>query len=211
MKKKSIIIILCLAVAFFVGWRFVILKKSSQLKVFDKKTDFLISFDKKTDIASNQKAVSENNFMIISSPAFEIGGNIPEQYTCDGDNMSPPLRIKTVPEGTKSLVLVMDDPDSPLGNWIHWTVWNIKPETTVIESGSVPSGAIEGLNSFGEIGYGGPCPPEGTHRYFFKLFALDIKAELKSGAIYQELEQMMAGHILARAELVGRYERRPLW
>lgn len=196
-KKLGIIIILFLAAAVFVSWRTVILKRS------------VISnfFDKKTDIVSNQEAISKNNSMIISSLAFENNGDVPEQYTCDGDNVSPPLKIKGVPEGAKSLVLVVDDPDSPTGTWIHWTVWNINPKTVAIESGSVPSGATEGLNSFGNIGYGGPCPAGGVHRYFFKLFALDVNVGLGSGATYQELEQMISGHVLARAELVGQYKR----
>ncbi|PIQ74060.1 MAG: YbhB/YbcL family Raf kinase inhibitor-like protein [Candidatus Portnoybacteria bacterium CG_4_8_14_3_um_filter_44_10] len=119
--------------------------------------------------------------------------------------------MNNIPEGTKSLVLVVDDSDSSVGTWIHWVVWNIDPKTVTIESGSVPSGAIEGLTSFGNIGYGGPCPAGGAHRYIFKLFALDTSLELKYGAAYQELDQMMSGHILARAELVGRYERSSLW
>ncbi len=145
--------------------------------------------------------------MIISSPAFGNYDDIPGQYTCDGNDINPPLKIQSVPEEAKSLALVVDDPDAPTGTWIHWTVWNINPKTVAIESGSVLSGVTEGLNSFGNIGYGGPCPAEGAHRYFFKLFALDANVGLKSGAAYQELEQMMSGHILAHAELIGQYKR----
>jgi Raf kinase inhibitor-like YbhB/YbcL family protein len=145
--------------------------------------------------------------MIISSSAFENSGVIPERYTCDGDNINPSLNIKSVPAGAKSLVLVVDDPDAPAGSWIHWTVWNINPETAAIAEGSVSPGAVEGVTSFGSIGYGGPCPSVGAHRYFFKLFALDTILELKSGATYGELESMMSGHILAKTELMGQYQR----
>lgn len=152
----------------------------------------------------------QKKIMIIFSPAFVNDGNIPGQYTCDGDNTNPPFKINNIPDGTKSLVLIVDDPDSSAGAWIHWTVWNIEPKTVTIENGLVPSGAIEGLTDFGNIGYGGPCSGGGPHRYHFKLFALDAKLELKYGATYQELDQMMNGHVLARAELVGRYERSSL-
>ena len=146
--------------------------------------------------------------MIISTPAFKNGENIPSKYTCDGENINPPLEISGVPTGTKSLVLIMDDPDSPSGTWLHWSVWNISPQTTEIPENSVPAGAKEGLTSFGEIGYGGPCPHSGKHRYFFRLYALDSKLDLPQGASRTELEQAMAGHILAEAELMGLYERK---
>lgn len=203
-KRRFLIIIiisfLVAATAFFAVWRNSALKRSTVSNLPNKKTVFPDFFDKKTNIVSNKS-------MIIFSLAFENNGNIPEKYTCDGDNINPSLKIKSVPKEAKSLALVVDDPDSLAGTWIHWTIWNINPETTVIEEGSVPSGAVEGVTSFGSIGYGGPCPSAGAHRYVFKLFALDKTLEIKSGATHQELESMMSGHILDRAELVGLYKR----
>lgn len=145
--------------------------------------------------------------MIIASPTFQHNGFIPPKYTCDGDNVSPPLEMKDVPQGTKSLVLIVDDPDVPRGTWVHWTVWNIDPETTKIPERSVPAQATEGRTSFGKPGYGGPCPPSGTHRYFFKLYALDTTLGLAPQADKATLEKAMKGHILDKAELIGLYSR----
>ncbi len=145
--------------------------------------------------------------MIISTPIFKNGGNIPPKYTCDGENVNPPLEISDVPAGARSLVLIMDDPDSPGGAWLHWSVWNIDPKTTEIMENSAPAGAVEGATGFGRTGYGGPCPRSGEHRYFFRLYALDSKLNLPAGARRPELEQAMAGHVLAEAELTGRYRR----
>jgi Raf kinase inhibitor-like YbhB/YbcL family protein len=161
----------------------------------------------------SQKVVSQKNIQKITkmkliSPAFESGKKIPAKYTCDGDNINPPLQIKEVPKEAKSLVLIMDDPDAPSNTWIHWTVWNINPKTAEILENNVPQGAIEGITSFGDIGYGGPCPPSGTHRYFFKLFALDAYLELKPGASLQDLKSKMGNHILAKTELIRLYNRK---
>lgn len=144
--------------------------------------------------------------MRISSPAFENNGFIPSKYTCDGENISPPLIISNVPEETKSLALIMDDPDAPLTTFVHWLVWNIPPNITEIPEGEKLS-YPQGKNSFGRQGYGGPCPPFGTHRYFFKLYALDTVLKLEEGAKKKQLLNAMSGHILEDAELLGRYSR----
>ena len=145
--------------------------------------------------------------MTILSSAFEHNAFIPVKYTCDGENVNPPLELKDVPSGTQSLVLVVDDPDAPRGTWVHWTVWDINFKTAQIAEDSVPASATEGLTSFGKSGYGGPCPPSGTHRYFFKLYALDMTLDLSSTADKRMLEEAMAGHILGQAELIGLYGR----
>lgn len=145
--------------------------------------------------------------MLISSPAFEHNGIIPSQYTCDGENMNPPLKFVGIPEATQSLVLILDDPDSPSGNWLHWILVNIEPSINSIQEGVIPAGVKQGINSFGNLGYGGPCPSSGTHRYFFRLYALDKKLETHPPFGREEIEQMMSGHIIAQAELMGQYGR----
>lgn len=145
--------------------------------------------------------------MEIKSSAFQHNKNIPSKYTCDGRNINPPLQFSDIPENSKSLVLISDDPDAPMGTWVHWIIWNIDPKTTEIAEDSVPGGVIEGTTSFGETGYGGPCPPSGVHRYFFKLYALDIKLDLPSSAKKEDLEKAMQNHILASAEIIGLYTR----
>ncbi|TRZ64179.1 MAG: YbhB/YbcL family Raf kinase inhibitor-like protein [Spirochaetia bacterium] len=146
--------------------------------------------------------------MIITSPTFQHNSLIPSKYTCDGDNVNPPLEIKDVPRGTKSLALIVDDPDAPGGTWIHWIVWNIDPKTVQIPENSVPDKATEGQTSFGDLGYGGPCPPSGIHHYFFKLYTLDIILSISSQADKTALEKVMEGHILDKAELIGLYSRK---
>jgi len=142
--------------------------------------------------------------LIVSSPAFENGKFIPRKYTCDGDDVNPPLEIKNIPKETKSLALIVDDPDAPKGTWEHWTVWNIPP-TERIQENTVPG--VEGLNDFGKHSYGGPCPPFGTHRYFFKVYALDTLLNLSPNARKKDLERAMEGHILSKGELIGLYKR----
>lgn len=144
----------------------------------------------------------------ISSPAFKHNSMIPAKFTCDGDDISPALIIEGVPEATKSLALIVDDPDAPRGTWVHWVVWNIDPKTRTIAEGTVPSGALQGMNDFRKLDYGGPCPPSGTHRYFFKIYALDAVLDLRKGASKADLEQAMKGHIIAQAELIGLYSRK---
>jgi len=143
----------------------------------------------------------------IASPAFPGNGLIPRQYTCDGGDRSPPLSIDGVPEKARSLALVVDDPDAPGGTWVHWVVWNIPADTREIPEGSVPPGALQGTNDFGTRKYGGPCPPSGTHRYFFKLYALDAPLTIPPGATKAQVETAMGGHLLGKAETIGRYRR----
>ena len=144
----------------------------------------------------------------ISSPAFGHNGTIPAVYSCDGKDVNPPLTITGVPAEARSLALIMDDPDAPVGTWVHWVVWNIAPQTTEIGENSLPAGAREGKNSWGREEYGGPCPPSGSHRYFFKLYALDAAPSLGPAATKADLERAMQGHIVARGELIGLYKRR---
>ena len=144
----------------------------------------------------------------ITSPAFQAGGDIPAKFTCNGTNVSPELQISGVPNEAKSLVLIVDDPDAPRSLFTHWIVWNIDPKMTQVAENSAPAGGVQGTNDFGKRNYGGPCPPFGTHRYFFKIFALDTKLELKPGARRAELDAAMRGHILAQGELMGRYSHK---
>lgn len=143
----------------------------------------------------------------ISSPAFAHQGAIPARFTCDGQDINPPLAFGNIPAGTKSLALIVDDPDAPVGMWVHWVAWNIPPETQEIRENSVPAGAVQGLNDWKSNRYGGPCPPSGTHRYFFKLYALDTKLNLAPATTKTSLERAMEGHILARGELQGTYRK----
>jgi Raf kinase inhibitor-like YbhB/YbcL family protein len=142
--------------------------------------------------------------LTITSLEFENNGKVPSKYSCDGDDVNPPLDINGIPEGTKSLVLIVDDPDAPVGVWDHWIVWNIKPAQTIDED-SVPG--VQGKNSWGRNDWGGPCPPSGTHRYFFKLYALDVELELDASSDKTSVEAAMKGHVLEQAELVGKYSR----
>ncbi|HEY4486839.1 MAG TPA: YbhB/YbcL family Raf kinase inhibitor-like protein [Candidatus Paceibacterota bacterium] len=145
--------------------------------------------------------------MRIESTTFKHSESVPKKFTCDGENINPELSIGDVPEGTKSLALIVDDPDAPVGLWVHWVVWNISPETKTIKEHSVPKGAMEGATSAGKPGYRGPCPPDGEHRYFFKLYALDTEINLPPDADKDALEEEMVGHVLDKAELIGLYSR----
>ncbi len=140
----------------------------------------------------------------ITSPKFESFENIPMRYAYKGQNISPPLNIRGVPFLAKSLVLIVDDIDAPTDSWIHWILYNIPTNTSTIEENSVPAGASEGVNSWGNKGYGGPSPPSGVHRYFFKLYALNIKLNLVNPE-KKEIEKAIQGHVVAKAELVGLY------
>jgi Raf kinase inhibitor-like YbhB/YbcL family protein len=145
--------------------------------------------------------------MKLASSVFENNKMISAKYTCDGDNVSPPLEATDVPEDAKSLALVVDDPDAPGGDWVHWLVWNIDPKVGQITEGEVPENSVQGLTDFGKAGYGGPCPPTGTHRYKFKLYALDTNLDLGSDARKKDLEDAMKNHILEQSTLVGLYKR----
>jgi Raf kinase inhibitor-like YbhB/YbcL family protein len=149
----------------------------------------------------------------ISSAAFSNGEAIPKKFTCDGPDVSPQLSWKEAPAATQSFALITDDPDAPAGTWVHWVLYNLPANTRELPEGMekqerLATGALQGRNDFRRIGYGGPCPPPGKpHRYYFKLFALDTKLDLKAGATKPDLEHAMKGHILGEAELVGRYGR----
>lgn len=152
----------------------------------------------------------------IASSAFSQNGEIPLRYTCDGEDISPALEWSGLPEGTKSISLIVDDPDAPdpaapKMTWVHWVLYNIPPSATGLTDGvrpkDLPSGTKEGLNDWKRTGYGGPCPPIGRHRYFYKLYALDVVLSDLDKPTKRELERAMEGHILSKAELVGTYQR----
>ena len=155
------------------------------------------------DTGKGDENVDIQNIKVFSS-AFEANRTIPRKYTCDGENINPPLEFEGIPEEAESLVLILDDPDAPMKTFTHWIVWNIEP-VAKIEEDSIPG--VEGINDFRKIGYGGPCPPSGAHRYFFRVYALNRQLELKAGAGRKELESEMIGHIIAEGELMGKYSR----
>ncbi|MDO8583128.1 MAG: YbhB/YbcL family Raf kinase inhibitor-like protein [bacterium] len=137
--------------------------------------------------------------MKITSHAFGNNSKIPSKYTCVGENINPPLEFFDIPGNTKSLVLIMDDPDAPMGTFIHWVLYNIDPKEKEIKENSIPKSSIQGLNSMNKSEYAGPCPPSGTHRYFFKLYALD--------SILEQFPEKMGEHIISQAELIGLYSK----
>ena len=141
----------------------------------------------------------------VKSQAFEAGKPIPKKYSCDGQDINPPLNIEGIPKETKTLVLIVDDPDAPSGTFDHWVVWNIPASTSKVAENAVPG--IEGINSARQMGYMGPCPPSGTHRYFFKVYALDTELSLGVGSKKKDVEKAIQGHILAKGELIGLYSR----
>jgi len=145
--------------------------------------------------------------MTISSSAFENNQMIPQKYTCEGQNINPPLVFSEVPDNAQSLVLICDDPDAMVGTWTHWLIINIEPKTTQIAENNIPSGSVLGKTSSGGNDYHGPCPPSGTHRYFFKLFALDIKLDLPEGSDVKTVKNAINEHVIQEAELIGLYER----
>jgi len=149
--------------------------------------------------------IKEGGKMQIKSSAFQNGRDIPSKYTCDGKNISPGLIIIDAPKQTKSFALIMDDPDSPSGKFVHWISWNIPGSTTEVKEGQSPG--TQGKNSAGKLGYTGPCPPSGTHRYVFRIYALDTNLTLREGSTKQELESGIKPYILESAELIGRYAR----
>ena len=163
-------------------------------------------------LSINLAFTKEEKKMEITSSAFKHNENIPSKYTCDGDDFSPPLNISNIPEETKSLAIIADDPDAPKKTWVHWVIFNIPPDQKRLQEGiqsikELPNEAIQGTNDFEKIGYGGPCPPSGIHRYFFKLYALDTIIKLESGITKKELEEAIKSHILDQAELIGTYKR----
>lgn len=153
-----------------------------------------------------QERRGEMEIRLISS-AFAEGEMIPEKYTCDAENVSPPLSWSEIPEGTESLALIVDDPDAPAGTWVHWVLYNIPTDQNGLSEGEEGVG-IEGKNNFGNLGYGGPCPPKGpAHRYFFKIYALAAVLALDPGETKENLERAMGAHVLAQGQLIGKYQR----
>jgi Raf kinase inhibitor-like YbhB/YbcL family protein len=149
----------------------------------------------------------------VTSAAFEEGGAIPTRYTCDGPDVSPPLSWSPVPDGARSLALIADDPDAPGGTFVHGVIYNLPPDTRrlpedVPNRETQPSGARQGVNGAGSVGYMGPCPPSGAHRYFFKVYALDTELDLGGRATKEDLVSIMEGHVLALGHLMGTYRRR---
>jgi Raf kinase inhibitor-like YbhB/YbcL family protein len=143
--------------------------------------------------------------MKLTSSAFTHNQSIPQKYTCQGEDVSPPLTIEGAPAQTKSFAIIVDDPDAPMGTWVHWVVFNISPTEYIAED---TNPGMQGINDFGKEDYGGPCPPFGTHRYFFKLYALDDTLDLPPGIKKKQLEKAMEGHILAKAEMIGLYKKK---
>lgn len=148
----------------------------------------------------------------LTSTAFKEGQPIPATYTCKGVNISPPLEWSGVPKTARTLAIIADDPDAPSGTWVHWVLYNLPADNiglveNVPVTESLKAGGFQGKNDFGKIGYGGPCPPSGTHRYFFKIYALDAELPLKGGATKAEVEKAMEGHIVAQGQLMGTYGR----
>lgn len=148
----------------------------------------------------------------ITSAAFEPGGMIPNKYTCDGQDISPPLSWGDLPDSTASIALVCDDPDAPMGTWVHWVLFDLPPDTQRLPEyipavENLENGSRHGINDWGKLGYGGPCPPGGTHRYYFKIYALDKLINIPVGNTKAQLLKAMEGHILAEGELMGRYKR----
>jgi Raf kinase inhibitor-like YbhB/YbcL family protein len=154
------------------------------------------------------KEVKQMGTFQVTTPAFENNGQIPSKFTCDGSDVNPQLVIHNTPSGAKSLAMIVDDPDAPMGTWVHWVVWNISPQTKEIRENTVPEGAQQGINDFRKQDYGGPCPPSGTHRYFFKLYALDSTLTLDSRSKKADLEKAMKKHVLAETQIIGLYKRK---
>jgi len=148
--------------------------------------------------------MANNNQLKLISTVFSQNGHIPPAYTCEGKNVNPPLKVKNIPNGTKTLALILEDPDAPRGVFDHWIVWNISPNEAIAEASNP---GVSGTNSFGKTGYGGPCPPSGVHRYFFRVFALNSELDLMAGSTKQELLDAIKGHVLSAAELMGHYQK----
>lgn len=182
------------------------------MKIFNKKNLFIYSVIIVSLVFTginrpvNSFFKSKETKMKITS-TFANEEKIPSAFTCDGQNISPELIISKVPAQTKSLAIIVDDPDAPAGTFTHWVLYNIPPNTHKIDSKNLPKESLQGINDFGQIGYGGPCPPSGTHRYFFKLYALDNIIP-KKRLIKTQLEQEIEGHIIAQSELIGKYSRK---
>ena len=176
-------------------------------------TGFVLCFSMWPSGKSFAREKGETTSLQMSSGAFSAGEAIPKKFTCDGPDVSPQLKWNDPPANTQSMALIMDDPDAPGSTWVHWVLYDLPANTRELPEGvakqeQLSSGARQGRNDFGRVGYGGPCPPPGKpHRYFFKLYALDTKLNLKAGATKADVERAMKGHILAQGELIGKYGR----
>lgn len=176
----------------------------------------IVSCQEKKESQENQQAPMEGEetmAITVTSTAFTEGGMIPSKYTCDGDDISPPLALAGIPADAKSLALISDDPDAPMGTWVHWVLYNLPPDTRELPENTpsdetLTSGARHGVTDFGRFGYGGPCPPSGTHRYYFKVYALDSMLGISGRVTKKELLTAMEGHVLAEGQLMGKYKRR---
>jgi Raf kinase inhibitor-like YbhB/YbcL family protein len=190
------------------------------MKTCDNKTVFLsmavLVLGLAAAMGDGRLHAEENTMLILRSTAFTDRGEIPARYTCEGDDIAPPLEWSGVPEHTRSLVLIVDDPDAPdpqapRMTWVHWVLYNMPPDTERLPEGAaagkLPPGAEQGLNDWHKTGYGGPCPPIGRHRYFHKLYALDAPLSLPAGSTKAAVEAAMQGHIIGQAELVGTYRK----
>ena len=157
--------------------------------------------------AEKEATVTPSATMTVTSDAFQAQGTIPTQHTCDGADQSPPLAWKGAPANTRAFAIIMDDPDAPVGTWVHWVAYNLPAETARLAAGDsarLPAGSRDGKNSWGRAGYGGPCPPKGApHHYSFRVYALDATLDLAAGASKGDVEKAMASHVLAAGELVG--------
>lgn len=158
------------------------------------------------EIAEEERPLS-TNLLTLTSPAFNEGDTIPSRYTCDGADVPPPLTWQDVPTGVESYALIMDDPDAPGGIWVHWVLYNIPEDVRALPDGEPSGTGVQGQNSWGDAGYGGPCPPSGEHRYFFKLYALNTELELEAGADKETLLAAMEGRVIAQGQLMGVYAR----
>ena len=168
-----------------------------------------VAFGKKINHSTFTKHYSlakEGNMKLTT--VFEHNGSIPSEYTCDGKDLAPVLNVSEVPVSAKELVLIVDDPDAPMGTWVHWVLYNIPVNTAKIDNKNLSKEIKQGMTDFGRIGWGGPCPPSGTHRYFFKLYAVDKTLNLPLGATKSQVEKEIKGHIIEKTELIGLYKRR---
>lgn len=162
---------------------------------------------KKNILSSDHSTVQPKGVHMKLTSVFEHNTKIPSKYTCDGDDLAPELTISEVPVGAKELVLIVDDPDAPMGTWVHWVLYNIPVSTTKIDNNNLPKDVKQGMTDFGRIGWGGPCPPSGEHRYFFKLYAIDKALDMPQGALKAQVEQAIKGHIVEETQLIGLYKR----
>lgn len=209
---KTIFILIFIFAAIAIGWSF-LNKKSSENNpiVVPSENASKNEGPPAGNEASSEKIINSDNFknlnMKLTSSAFENNKYIPSKYTCDGEDKNPLLFVSGAPKEAKSLVLIVDDPDAPSGDWVHWTVFNIPPDIKEISEDSVPQGAILGRTDFAKSGYGGPCPHSGIHHYQFKIYALNAILNLDASAGKKEIEKAMEGLILAQDLLVGLYKR----